>query len=491
LTGILFSVSGLLSHRGISVLLRYSGTKRDTMRNRFLLLPLLALQLSANAQSYSIPQANFSKHTIQALNKGNAQNKTSGAQEHLSAIATYSIAFGGGLPSMELQDSTYFKYSNGRGSTFIPGEVNAFNLTEYAMFDSSWKYGNNGSGMALNEMSASTYTSSNKRVSLTSFMDNGSAGLIGKQDVRYEYNTAGNVTVKHDLEWNSSASKWDSVTRTYYDYNTQNKLQTTTIYNTGKSAWELKTTNHYNATGDIDTVLIEYYTTGWAPTSREIHSFSTGNKLTKNIVQNFDSASLSWKDQRIDSFGYTTGADFFTYMEVKEWDTATAAWLNSSLQIRTLNAQKLVDVETFKSWDTAAHAWDTQVEMEWVYNTNNNPIRMDITSPMFPLPMPVSQVFMYYDTTINTSVSNMSKSVQLTMYPNPATDKLNIDLGKDASGDAMIAITNMAGQVVSYSKRTNVNGIVEVSLQGFQPGSYSVTVNFADGSRGSQRIIKQ
>ncbi|RYD55202.1 MAG: T9SS type A sorting domain-containing protein [Sphingobacteriales bacterium] len=456
------------------------------MRKTFLLLPLLALQLSADAQSYSFPQSGLSQHTIAALNKNISQAKTSAAHERLSAVATHTISMAGG--GMELQDSTRFRYSNDRGSSFTQGLVNAFNMTEFALFDSSWTYEETGSGLGMTELSSATYNSSNKRLSLTNFANNGGS-LKGETDKRYEYSSAGNISVEHELEWNNTANKWDSVSRTYYDYNTLNKLEKVTVYDADAKQWETRTTNHYNVAGNVDTVLTEKFNTNWAPSMREIHSFS-GNKINKNLEQRFDAASSSWKDQRTDSFGYTAGVDFFTFMEIKEWDTVDAAWKNISQTFRALNAKQLIEEETFKNWDTTDGVWEAQAKMTWTYNANQNPIKMDMRLPAFPLPGPISSTHLYYETYFNTNVADVKKNVQMTVFPNPATDKVNISFDK-ASGYATVILTNVAGQLISKGQRNADSGTMEVSLQGLQPGTYHLSIQFADGSMSSQRIVKQ
>lgn len=461
------------------------------MKNITFILSLLALQLSASAQSYSIPKNNLSKHTLDALSKGNTQNKTSAAKERLSATATYTIAMGGGLPSLELNDSTRYKYSNDRGSSFESGMTNTFNLNEYVLFDSSWNFADNGNGMELSEVSAADYNTTNKRTALTNFVNDGSSKLVGDQDIRYEYNTAGNVSVEHTLEWNSSTSKWDSVSRVYYDYNTQNKLETVRVYDADAKQWDTRTTNHYDGAGNIDTVLTEGYGTTWAPMSREIHTFTTGNKLSKSLTQVYDDVTLGWKNQQADSFGYSTGVGFFTFFETKQWDTLANAWVNSAQQLRTLNAQKLIDAETYKSWDTAGKKWDIQVTMKWAYNANNNPVKTEISSPLFPLPIPVSKVYMYYETYFNTSVATLNRNAQFTMYPNPATDNVTVRFDNNNTLSATVSVVNMAGQVMLYSKRTLAGNSVDVSLLGLQAGAYNVSVQLADGSIAAQRIIKQ
>ena len=86
-----------------------------------------------------------------------------------------------------------------------------------------------------------------------------------------------------------------------------------------------------------------------------------------------------------------------------------------------------------------------------------------------------------------TVVSNVEKNEELvTVYPNPAYEVLHID-GIATTGD--YRIVNMVGAEVQ--KGSLAKGVNDLSIQGFVPGVYLVTINTAEGQRYNVRFVKQ
>jgi hypothetical protein len=80
-----------------------------------------------------------------------------------------------------------------------------------------------------------------------------------------------------------------------------------------------------------------------------------------------------------------------------------------------------------------------------------------------------------------TSVQEYNAGVYLNIYPNPAKDKLNINLKFDNYSDAKILMTDALGKEVYAKNIKGINQILEVDLAGFAKGVYLIKVETAKG----------
>ncbi len=78
-----------------------------------------------------------------------------------------------------------------------------------------------------------------------------------------------------------------------------------------------------------------------------------------------------------------------------------------------------------------------------------------------------------------TAVSDLSDQIHdLTIYPNPASDKLWVEITNTSSGELVIGLYNVQGQTVtekSFDNQKNISTSFE--LDGLQPGVYMVSIN--------------
>jgi hypothetical protein len=78
----------------------------------------------------------------------------------------------------------------------------------------------------------------------------------------------------------------------------------------------------------------------------------------------------------------------------------------------------------------------------------------------------------------------------VSVYPNPATDLVNIALSGDASVSANIRLVNLAGQVMMEKNVSNAGGtIVPLTVSGFPQGSYLIVVTGSDGTKQVNKIL--
>ncbi|WP_374445815.1 T9SS type A sorting domain-containing protein [Epilithonimonas sp.] len=80
------------------------------------------------------------------------------------------------------------------------------------------------------------------------------------------------------------------------------------------------------------------------------------------------------------------------------------------------------------------------------------------------------------------AVSDVAKKSSLTVYPNPATEVVNVRSDKKIDS---VSIYDAAGKVVKTTAETTIN------VQNLAKGSYIVNINYADGSKESTKVIKK
>ena len=78
----------------------------------------------------------------------------------------------------------------------------------------------------------------------------------------------------------------------------------------------------------------------------------------------------------------------------------------------------------------------------------------------------------------------------VSVYPNPASDYVNVSLSGDASAGANIQLVNMAGQVLLEKTVSNAGGTtVPLAVSGYPAGNYVIVVTGTDGSKQVNKIL--
>ena len=79
---------------------------------------------------------------------------------------------------------------------------------------------------------------------------------------------------------------------------------------------------------------------------------------------------------------------------------------------------------------------------------------------------------------------------QITVFPNPATNYINISLGGNTQSAVTVFLTSAAGQRIAERQATAGAGtVVTIPVVDVLPGMYFLTVVAADGSRESTPVL--
>jgi YbbR domain-containing protein len=89
-----------------------------------------------------------------------------------------------------------------------------------------------------------------------------------------------------------------------------------------------------------------------------------------------------------------------------------------------------------------------------------------------------------------TAIQEVIAFEELALYPNPANDKITVNLMSNTSGNLSIRLVNMMGQTLSYEDIIIFNGAINHSLDVSEiaNGVYSVEV-VLNGEKQHQRVV--
>ena len=86
-------------------------------------------------------------------------------------------------------------------------------------------------------------------------------------------------------------------------------------------------------------------------------------------------------------------------------------------------------------------------------------------------------------------ISNYLDDIQISIYPNPAKDIVNIDIvGKNVSGNNSIYIYSMDGQLIKQTTRSNNR--IQIDLSFLSQGTYLMIIQTGN-CKYIQKLIKQ
>jgi len=81
-------------------------------------------------------------------------------------------------------------------------------------------------------------------------------------------------------------------------------------------------------------------------------------------------------------------------------------------------------------------------------------------------------------------------TLSVSLFPNPATDYVNVNLGKTPSGMQSIRLISQSGQLLFEKRAENVGGtIIPLAVSTYPQGNYLIVVTGANGSRQVSKLF--
>jgi len=94
-------------------------------------------------------------------------------------------------------------------------------------------------------------------------------------------------------------------------------------------------------------------------------------------------------------------------------------------------------------------------------------------------------------TFISTSTVHKQEGADLTVYPNPTNNQLNVDVSFEDAQDVMYVITDVSGRVITMTQQNNVTEATQtLDVSGLPAGVYFITAKTAQGE-STERFIKK
>lgn len=381
-----------------------------------------------------------------------------------------------------LSDSNHYYYSNGRGSTltdpnsyfdnYYPTSVTD---TQFLKCDSSVNWHRIGSSLQETNRKRYTYNSNNQPITVS----NTSYGLVS-YDINRNTNGNRNYIEQSDTIGSSTIiSKF----KTYYLYNSQNKLASDSTVSTIINMPMAKRVYNYDANGNM--LSFDSYSmlgSSWMQTYRITYDYDASNRVV--ATTSYSDAGSGLEPYALDSFGYVGTSNNYDWNASYFWNSTSSSWYGDNRFTYHYNSQSLVDTYYIMTWN--AGNWDTVERDRYTYDNNN------LMQNSFGYAYLGGGVFsstnydmttMYYED-IPSGITNTSKAKDIVvMYPNPASHILTLD----ANGiKANVRVINTMGQELIRQEHILLSKY-QLNIGQLPAGNYTIMLQDEHGNMLSQK----
>ena len=248
---------------------------------------------------------------------------------------------------------------------------------------------------------------------------------------------------------NSSKSTNTYDGNSYLTYNLQQ------IWEVGTSSWKNSSQINYtnNANGTVNYFISQSWdsnSSSWINSLKGIYTYNTSNKMLTITYQGW--SNNNWVNSSKSTNTYD-GSNYLTCNLQQIWEVGTSSWKNSGQINYTNNANGTVNYFISQSWDSNSSSWVNSLKGIYSYVQNS---------------------FIY----------DISENTYFLIYPNPANDKLSIDIEEKAT----LEIINSQGQIVDTKSLTEkVNNL---DLSNIVSGVYTLRIK-TDRGIAIKKLIKQ
>jgi len=494
--------------------------------------PTLAVQCPIKNKSLAFSIAKKQQDALFAQ-KNSAERTASYPSERLIATSNYNEDYTD-TPNYPagIVDSAYYAYTGQRGSifdanslSFMSPSANIFatgnSINNYlsgttlqftpnvntasVLADTTLLWNSNNTNTSgnnyfdYNEYVHDIYDANNNVISCTDSNDNTNA--FQWDSVINVYGSDGNIASSLDLQWSGFA--WDSNTYVFFYYNTAGELvKDSTATYTGTWGPTNLDAYYYNSHGYVIHVDDSAYNTGaWVDQVHVNFGYNSENELK------FDTVSVNtgsaWINYEIDTFGYVTGADYWTALYS---NFAYGAQWETEIETKHVNSSFMPDSFSVMVTGSNSSYTNNYVYAEKVaynYDSYNNPTTdrqyyytvTDMTVGTGYYDTTADEIdHYYYQNYIAAAVAKVNAPTPtVTVYPNPASNILNVTITDITSGaNTSLRLTNIIGQTVISKTLPWTAATQSLPLTGIAPGIYILQVQDDKGNTlSTQKVIKQ
>lgn len=475
-------------------------------------------------------------HPFLAQQQSNATAaKTTGTASRLVAITN----FGNANNQYELQDSSRYFFSGDRG-----GDLNSDWI--YADSYIGWQYEPQLQQYRNYNTSAYTYDAQGRPVEdVYKMWDVNTQSWKNYNRRTWTYNTQGEIATETSEEWDQVNNVWKGAFFTMYTYDGLNQLIEEKQQKWINNSWQNYHLYSYTYNG---TEMTSRSTQSWTNNAwKNLYKYTltyAGGKVITETYQTWDNVNNGWKNQLKSLYSYNSSGTLsdketkvwnnnvwnnddwttFTYTATDKLETQLAKdWLNNAWQNLykfdyTYNAQDKVKERIGTAWTN--NAWENSSKYIYSYDANGNLISETQALPYLNslwkfharslysynsfdqqtmratetyngsqlawlIGANDSKTIYYYEEHATTGTPNLKQlAAELTVYPNPATDHVNVSIKMEKPEGAQLVICDMYGRIVvmaNYPAMTQWNDQLDVSK--LASGMYQCIVRTASGQK--------
>ena len=485
------------------------------MKKRTLLLSfavLASLQLFAQTKTKSAFSWNDGAHKF-IKNILLSQTSHVGSKTTLPAERLRSSDYDWQYFTFNEDDSIRFKYSGLHGSIFdfnemkynfpttpydydvpmggvsfyIPRSMNILCDTAYA-----WTQNKTTGHYSL---SRSNYANYDANANLLSYY-NINVDTTGNPDIRYENTFDASNRITANIWFAHPAATWDTSAARYFVYNSSGQLVQDSISSDSAGVWTRQTRYVYNYDPSGNLIVVTEF--DWNPAaSAWVNSinymlgyYSTGNLQTVFVTEDTGKGMFpAFKD----TLGYAAGYNYFNYYREDEFtDTGLVTAATIHKYVGSAGVPDSVSTSELIYFFTSSGVVAQTIKFDdyYYYDTYGNPVgKVGYIDLGTGFKYNSAQNFFYEGLT---GVNNLPEQADILIYPNPATNAVNLKMSNVALGkDITINITNTLGQTIKTQSATAQSNM-QVSISDLAPGTYLMYIKDSNGSLWRiQKLVKQ
>ena len=359
----------------------------------------------------------------------------------------------------------YYTYDNrGRQVLMIQvdtvsGDTTTKNVTAYdangSTFNSS--YTNSGNTWELSE--ADTTLLDTKGVPVRQvyyYLYNGSLELVYGYAYAPTYDANGNVSKMLENDYDLTSSSWVII----------NEID---ITSNPDGSWKTLTESDWNGSSFVNAQKLDSFTWNKWDGNPFASGFSN-SQPTKYVIEAWNGSA--WVDSARSNTTYDANGGSDDILQI----LTAGKWVNSQRQIQSMDSKGNNTGYADESWNGTQWVQSDGNRSIYTYNSTNNIIQV---------------IYQNYDTSI-TGYMNIEKLVYgdflsvtgingqkqpelaVSMYPNPASDKLLLQAKTNAKGNVAIIICNIEVQIMMQSRYTTeeLSAGLNLPVQGLPSGIY-------------------
>lgn len=301
----------------------------------------------------------------------------------------------------------------------------------------------------------------------------------------FTYDAAGNLVTAQGYNDTSAGltGSFEPVTFWYYNYVSGRIARDSSVgINSGNAQPEYNVNYTYNSAGKLVQLVSRYFNGSTYVNSAEENYTYLNGKLSTHLGRRYDNGT--WINSNADTFTYQ--GNNLTYNSSYTWDPNTGTWIYGNVTNSYYNVSGNLDSQLV-SVTLAGSPLQLSSKLTYTYTSFNhfNRLAQYIYNGSGFDPVPDAQAVFFYETYNATAIKNTASrtSNTISIYPNPATDVLNIRFKETPKSPVTVRVYNAAGQLLQFSA-VNAASAVQVLVGTLAPGTYFVE---AGDNAGTQR----